>query len=767
MRWGRRLVGATLVSLLGSSPLAASTFTVTNTADSGAGSLRDAITNANTTPGSTIVFSLPANSILTVLTPLPPITAGVTIDGSGTPGLTLSGGSTSAVTGNRVFFVASGTAAISNLTIANANAIGGAGAIGGDGGGGMGSAGGTVNFNAGGGGGGGGLYGGGGTANFGGGGGGGVSGTGGAGQIGGGGGGGQTAGGASPFADGGNGAASGGGGGGGGGNLGGPPGNGGSAGTGGTAGANADINMNGGVGGNGGATGGGGGFGTNHGAAGGSGGQFGGGGGASGSQQAPGIYDGGAGGKYAGGGGAAVFGNGGAGGFGGGGGGGGSAPGVSFSGSGGQAGFGAGHGGAGLVGGSGGSAFGGAIFVEAGGALTIGAGNSAFSGGNVTAGTGGAGAANGSAAGTDLFLMSGTTTIFNLGAGHQLTFNGSIADDSAASFSGGTGSGAALAVTSGTVTLNGTNTYSGGTTVTGATLVVNGVLGDPVIGAGGVLTGTGSVADTSVLAGGTFAPGNGTPGSSMTIAGNLAFQSGAVYLVQVSTTAASFATVTGTATLGGTVQAMLASGSYVTKQYDILHSAGLGGTSFTGVTTNLPGVAASLSYSATDVFLNLNSTIGAGGGVGSGQQGVATAINNFFNSGGALPAAFQSLFFLSGANLSNALTQLSGELGTSSQQTTFNAMGEFMGLLTDPFMGRGNGFGGAASTTGYAEESASAYAASRKPANGAAQASDSALVTASAEMKWINDWSAAATFEGEFSNVTRSYAAKGVVRYAW
>jgi len=48
--------------------------------------------------------------------------------------------------------------------------------------------------------------------------------------------------------------------------------------------------------------------------------------------------------------------------------------------------------------------------------------------------------------------------------------------------------------------------------------------------------------------------------------------------------------------------------------------------------------------------------------------------------------------------------------------------------------------------------------------NGAAQASDSALTTASAEMKWINGWSVAATFEGEFSNVTHSYAGKGVVR---
>ena len=51
--------------------------------------------------------------------------------------------------------------------------------------------------------------------------------------------------------------------------------------------------------------------------------------------------------------------------------------------------------------------------------------------------------------------------------------------------------------------------------------------------------------------------------------------------------------------------------------------------------------------------------------------------------------------------------------------------------------------------------------------NGAAQAPDSALTTASVEMKWLNGWSAAGTFEGEFSNVTRSYAGKGVVRYVW
>jgi hypothetical protein len=41
------------------------------------------------------------------------------------------------------------------------------------------------------------------------------------------------------------------------------------------------------------------------------------------------------------------------------------------------------------------------------------------------------------------------------------------------------------------------------------------------------------------------------------------------------------------------------------------------------------------------------------------------------------------------------------------------------------------------------------------------------LTTAAAEMKWLNDFSVAATFEGEFSNVTRSYPGKGIARYSW
>ncbi|MHB0770648.1 autotransporter domain-containing protein [Bradyrhizobium sp. 5.13L] len=51
--------------------------------------------------------------------------------------------------------------------------------------------------------------------------------------------------------------------------------------------------------------------------------------------------------------------------------------------------------------------------------------------------------------------------------------------------------------------------------------------------------------------------------------------------------------------------------------------------------------------------------------------------------------------------------------------------------------------------------------------SGAAQAGESALTSASAEMNWMNGWSTAVTFEGQFSDLTKSYAGKGLLRYAW
>src|SRR5437773_11930452 len=58
-------------------------FTVTNTNDSGTGSLRQAILDANSMGGGTIQFNIPGSGVHTIgpLTVLPTITQAVTIDG--------------------------------------------------------------------------------------------------------------------------------------------------------------------------------------------------------------------------------------------------------------------------------------------------------------------------------------------------------------------------------------------------------------------------------------------------------------------------------------------------------------------------------------------------------------------------------------------------------------------------------------------------------------------------------------------------------------
>jgi hypothetical protein len=78
-----------LILSLGTASASATTYTVTNTADSGAGSLRQAITDANTNGGTdTIAFNIPGSGVHTIDVPtaLPTITSPVIIDGTTQPG---------------------------------------------------------------------------------------------------------------------------------------------------------------------------------------------------------------------------------------------------------------------------------------------------------------------------------------------------------------------------------------------------------------------------------------------------------------------------------------------------------------------------------------------------------------------------------------------------------------------------------------------------------------------------------------------------------
>jgi autotransporter-associated beta strand protein len=327
----------------------------------------------------------------------------------------------------------------------------------------------------------------------------------------------------------------------------------------------------------------------------------------------------------------------------------------------------------------------------------------------VGAGTAGTFDVSGTASGASIIGLAGdsngivtlgskTLTITN--ASSVNVFFGVIADGGGAG-----GSGGGLTVTGGFQELGGANTYTGATTINGGTLNVTGSIAPSVlttVNSTGTLTGTGTVGATTVASGGTFTPGSGTPGSSMTVNGSLALQSGAFYMVQINPTTSSFANVNGAVTLnsGARVDATFASGSYVSKKYTIIQATGTVSGTFnpTTVNTSLPSnFHTTLSYDTHDAYLNLILNFAIPGGLNVNQQNVGNALTNFFNSTGSIPLVF-------GALTPAQLSQASGETATGSQQTTFDAMNLFMGLMTDPFIaGRGDGAtSGAGAPTGYA-----------------------------------------------------------------
>jgi autotransporter-associated beta strand protein len=307
-----------------------------------------------------------------------------------------------------------------------------------------------------------------------------------------------------------------------------------------------------------------------------------------------------------------------------------------------------------------------------------------------------------------LTLAGGTVRNGNLDA--PITSAGGVLD--------GIGGIASLTTTAGTTTLLGAIGYTGATIVNGGVLDVEGTVSGTsavTVNAGGVLIGAGTLDPLAVTIanGGTFAPGNGKPGSSMTIVGDLALQSGATYLVQLDPAAASFAKVTRSASLGGAaVNAVFANGSYVSKTYTILTATGGVSGSFGAlVNTNLPSnFRSSLSYDANDAFLDLALNFTLPGGLNANQKAVGNALTGFFDTNDGIPLVY-------GALSSNGLTQASGEIGTGAQQATFDAMNLFTSLLTDPFTAHNGATGGAPGATGFADdEQASAYPARRRDA---------------------------------------------------
>jgi outer membrane autotransporter protein len=206
---------------------------------------------------------------------------------------------------------------------------------------------------------------------------------------------------------------------------------------------------------------------------------------------------------------------------------------------------------------------------------------------------------------------------------------------------------------------------------------------------------------------------NGVAGQVIAVGGS--YDGGGAYRIDVGGGTDRVNVSAGADLTGGAVNAAFVAGA-TPGSYTIFHAdGGLGGTTFTGglTTSALANFTADLSYTPTDVLLNLVASLGIGTNLNQNQQNVANTLNTFFNAGNALPPGFVTLFGLTGQPLATALTQLSGEHATGIQRATNLSTGLFLNAMLDPFvMGRTGGFG-AGSAMGYAQETPprEAYAA--------------------------------------------------------
>jgi autotransporter-associated beta strand protein len=310
---------------------------------------------------------------------------------------------------------------------------------------------------------------------------------------------------------------------------------------------------------------------------------------------------------------------------------------------------------------------------------------------------------------TAVQLNNNTLTV-NVASGGVFDFGGVIS-----------GTGALVMSGSGAEFLNGTSTYTGPTTVNGGLLSVNGSIASSIqttVNAGGALGGTGTVGTTTIN-GGILAPGNNATGATgtLSVTGNLAFTTAAQYVVQVSQAASSLTSVSGTAMLAGAVQVVSSTGTYNFNQpYKILTATGgLGGTQFNSlVVPNF--ITGALSYSPNTVSLALSLEFEKTAGLNANQLALSSAIDRAVNANGSLPAGLANLLNLPDSALPGALSQLSGEVGTGSQQTSFNAMTQFFGSMLDHGVGGGDVPTSTPGASRFADDAgANAYASNGTP----------------------------------------------------
>jgi len=263
----------------------------------------------------------------------------------------------------------------------------------------------------------------------------------------------------------------------------------------------------------------------------------------------------------------------------------------------------------------------------------------------------------------------------------------------------------------GALVLTGTNTYSGPTLVKQGLLAINGsVTSDVTVSNSGVVGGSGHIGSLAAKSGGTVAPGNSI--GTLNVAGDVSFDAGSTYAVELSSTNSDRIVAGGKATLnGGTVTLALENSptllseaqtqSLIGRQYNILQAAGGVTGSFGSVLPNYLFLGGTLNYAANGVQLNVgrNGNSFASVAATDNQRSVAAAAEQL----GAGNGVYESLLLApNAASAQGAFQQLTGEIYPALETALINdsrylreAVGERlqqgeMGTSTQTIDTRGN-----------------------------------------------------------------------------
>ncbi|HOC18679.1 MAG TPA: autotransporter domain-containing protein, partial [Vicinamibacterales bacterium] len=294
-------------------------------------------------------------------------------------------------------------------------------------------------------------------------------------------------------------------------------------------------------------------------------------------------------------------------------------------------------------------------------------------------------------AGNQSWLNDGALTISGStigGLGRNLTIDGFGTTIIAAGIQ--TGNGALRKRGDGVLFLTGdSGLFTGSTTVEAGRLFVDGRLGGASleVQGGALLGGNGLVPSLTIREGGILAPGHSI--GTMSVAGDVRFDPGAIYRVEVAAPTAGLLLGPSDCTVasgslsaqGANVEvAVDGTGYRPINQYLILATGGGIGGQFSGATSNAGYLRPSLDYAGNDVYLMLRRTDVdfTSAGTRGNQTAVASALNGLVATAtGGLATVINNLYDLPDDRALQAMTSMTGLLHHYVARSAFDASRTF------------------------------------------------------------------------------------------